>query len=459
MAKIKFGDYLKSKQKKETVYESEDAIAKRAEALIRTDSCTVQPHFRLKNLNKALELLEQIPDHPDTAVLMTECRDEMEKAKKLIVQADFENAKYHLKSASTEHEFRKASEELAAIISELKAHPDAVENSKEMLQETEQMKGQADAQIVRYSAKTTRHRWIALIALIAIAAAALYGWLSGYALYMAAKLEGLGGIYQSAYSRFYKLGDYLDSRSQYEYYKEKYLRQREHEESQSLPEAEIGDTVRFSDFSWLVIGKDDTKLTLICEDPDKGSAFYNVTYDGAQKELREEMSIAPETDEMSDSAAAETEKSSAESAVESAAETIADDTTESSAGSASWESSSLRTYLNETVLEHEFTPAEIAAMEPQTTEPTVNQEYGTKLDESSEDLITILSTEMAAACRKDKVFRKPGVDMWLRTPGHDMASAAYVTAKGNVMLYGNDVTDDSLSVCPLIIVDYTKLES
>ena len=36
--------------------------------------------------------------------------------------------------------------------------------------------------------------------------------------------------------------------------------------------------------------------------------------------------------------------------------------------------------------------------------------------------------------------------MWLRTPGHDMQCAAYMTSAGNVLLYGNDVTDDSLSV-------------
>ncbi len=453
MAKIKFGDYLKSKQKKEAVYESDESIAKRAEALIRADSCAVQPHFRAKNLDKAMELLEQIPDHPDTAEMMKECRDEIEKTKTLMVQADFENAKYHLKSAATEHEYRKASDELAAVQSELKAQRNSVEHSGEMLKEAESLKAQADAQIVRYSSKTTRRRWIALIALIAIAAAALYGWMSGYAWYLAAKLEGMGGIYDSAYSRFYKLGDYLDSRSQYEYYKEKYLRQREQEESRSLPDAKVGDTVKFSDYEWVVLEKDDSRLTLVCEKPAAGSAFANVTYDGEQKELREDMSIEPETDEISasDGEASETEAVAAEASETKAAGT--------GSGSASWETSSLRSYLNETVLEHEFTPAEIAAMEPITTAPTVNQEYGTKLDESVEDMITILSAEMVQAYIDDEVFTKPSVDMWLRTPGHDMTSAAYMTSKGNVMLYGDAVTDDSLSVCPMITVDYTKLES
>ena len=38
-----------------------------------------------------------------------------------------------------------------------------------------------------------------------------------------------------------------------------------------------------------------------------------------------------------------------------------------------------------------------------------------------------------------------------------MGSAAYMTAKGNIILYGNDVADDNLSACPVILVDYTAL--
>ena len=62
MAKIKFGDYLKSKKQKEAVYESDESIVKRVKALIESDSCAVQPRFRVDNYSKALDLLAQIPD-------------------------------------------------------------------------------------------------------------------------------------------------------------------------------------------------------------------------------------------------------------------------------------------------------------------------------------------------------------------------------------------------------------
>ena len=496
MAKIKFGDYLKSKKQKEAVYESDESIVKRVKALIESDSCAVQPRFRVDNYSKALDLLAQIPDYPGADELAGICRRGLEEAREAVLLSDYQAAKYHLRTASTEHEFRKASDELAAACEELRSSLKENADQGEMLREAEDLKAQADAQIVRYSAKTTRRRWAALIVLVAAAAAVVYALTSGYAWYLAAKLEGLGRIYKSAYSRFYKLGDYLDSREQYEYYKEKYLRQREHEESQSLPEAEVGDLVEFSGFSWLVLRKEGTKLELICISPKEESAFSHVTFDGEPKVLREEMDIEPETAQEKEDAAGPM-----------AADRVL-------RGSSSWKDSSLRAYLNETVLAHEFTDAETAAMVPMTSGQTSNPRYGDAArggafllsadqppgssgeaaesetqslsgdqppgssgeaaesetqslsgdqppgssGETVEDKISILSVEQAQELLEEGVFKTPSVDMWMRTPGADMHSAVYMTSKGNVILYGNDVTDDSLSVCPLITVDYSKLE-
>ena len=311
MAKIRFGDYLKSKERKEAVYESDELIAKRARALIDADSYAVQPKFRVDNYQKAIDLLEQIPDHPDAPGMLAECREGIARAQEDMVRTDFEKGKYHLETASSEHEFKKASEELSAVSDELKQRqnllgPDQQSSGsdgnpyEEMIRETDAMKVHADEQVALYAKKTTRNRWIALIVAIAIVAVAIYAWLSGYGRYLAAKVEGLSGMYESSYSRFYKLGDYLDSRQQYELYKEKYLRQREQEESHQLSEADVGDTVSFSGFSWLVLEKNDTLLTLICTAPKEESAFSCVPFDGEQKPLREEMSIEPESPRKTD---------------------------------------------------------------------------------------------------------------------------------------------------------------
>ena len=479
MAKIKFGDYLKSKERREAVYESDELIAKRARALIDADSYAVQPKFRVENYKKAMDLLEQIPDHPDAAGMLEECRAGISQAQADMARTDFEKGRYHLENAATEHEFKKSSEELAALSKELKQQKvdlskrqnasDAAGSAPEyedMIRQTEAMKVQAEEKVAIYAKKTTRSRYIALIVFLAIVAALIYAMVSGYGWYLAAKIEGLSGMYDSAYSRFYKLGDYLDSREQYQLYKEKYLRQREQEESRDLPDADVGDTVAFSGFNWLVLEKEDTTLRLICTAPDKNSVFFGVSYDGPQKKLREEMSIEPETDEaehMADEESAVTESEQTEADQQSAAgKGGSAGRTEETADpekSTTWKDSSLRAYLNETVPEHEFTPAEIAAMVPQNSEPTQNAQYGTKQEETVEDLVSILSAEQVQAYLEDGVMKTPSVDMWLRTPGHDLHSAAYMTSKGNIILYGNDVTDDSLSVCPMIVVDYTKMES
>ncbi len=474
MAKIRFGDYLKSKERKEAVYESDELIAKRARALIDADSYAVQPKFRVDNYQKAIDLLEQIPDHPDAPGMLAECREGIARAQEDMVRTDFEKGKYHLETASSEHEFKKASEELSAVSDELKQRqnllgPDQQSSGsdgnpyEEMIRETDAMKVHADEQVVLYAKKTTRNRWIALIVAIAIVAVAIYAWLSGYGRYLAAKVEGLSGMYESSYSRFYKLGDYLDSRQQYELYKEKYLRQREQEESHQLSEADVGDTVSFSGFSWLVLEKNDTLLTLICTAPKEESAFSCVPFDGEQKPLREEMSIEPESDE------AEVDSKKSDGKRSEASERNRDDNSKADSSKddsgknddtreTTWANSSLRTYLNEIVLEHEFTPAEIAAMVAQTSGPTKNEQYGTKIEESVEDLLSLLSVEQAQTYQEDGLLKSTSADMWLRTPGHDMRSAAYMTANGNVILYGNDVLDDSLSVCPLILVDYSLLQ-
>ena len=459
MAKIRFGDYLKSKERREAVYESDELIAKRARALINADSYAVQPKFRVENYKKAIGLLEQIPDHPDAPGMLKECRDGIAGAEEDMARTDFEKSRYHLETASSEHEFRKASVELAAVSDELKQRRNLSSGYEEMIRQTDAMKAHADEQIALYARKTTIGRWIALAVFFAALAAVIYVWLSGYGRYLAAKVEGMSGMYESSYSRFYKLGDYLDSREQYQLYKEKYLRQREKEESRSLPEADAGDTVSFSGFKWLVLEKKGSLLTLICISPKEESAFSRVSFDGEQRPLREEMGIEPEEDTGSGDKAVtptgpQTERSGDDAKKNSPQNAGAKDED----GNCSWKDSSLRSYLNATVLEHEFTPAETAAMVVQTSDPTENAQYGTKLEESVEDLVSILSVEQAQAYQEDGIFKSTSADMWLRTPGHDLSSAAYMTSNGNVIFYGNDVKDDSLSVCPLILVDCTKLE-
>ena len=206
MAKIQFGDYLKSKKNKGAVYESDEAIAKRIKALIESDACVVQPRFRMEIFQKGLELVEQIPDH--------------------------------LETATDEYEYQKASGELQAVVEEVKERRDAAGRNRstvpegkdclpssggsgasgdgggsynDMIRQAKELKAKADTQITRFSRKTTISRGITLAVIVVIIGLAVYMWTSGFFRYAAAKMEGMAGMYESSYSRFYKLGDYLDS--------------------------------------------------------------------------------------------------------------------------------------------------------------------------------------------------------------------------------------------------------
>ena len=90
-------------------------------------------------------------------------------------------------------------------------------------------------------------------------------------------------------------------------------------------------------------------------------------------------------------------------------------------------------------------------------EPADNPKYATDGGEKTQDLIRIM--EAGEVNAYPEVFSAPSADMWLCTPGHSESAAAYMTAEGNVILYGNDTSDDSLSACPLITVDDSKLEN
>lgn len=463
MAKILFGDYLKSKKNKGAVYESDDEIAKRVKALIESDAFIVQPRFRVESFQRGLELLEQIPDHPEAEAMKQICLERIEAGEEALIRTDFENAKYHLETACDEYEYRKASEELQAVAEEVKARRDRVSPGAEdaafydaMIREAGQMKEKADAKAGGFTRKTTLRRVCVIAVAALIVAAALYVWLSGYAEYMAAKLEGMAGMYESSYSRFYKLGDYLDSRSQYEHYKDLYFRQREQDESKSLQKAKAGDTVVFSGTKWKVLEKEDTKLRLICTAPGEDSAFTHLAYDGETKMIPEE---AGDAGNGSGGGAGTGDRTAFHGAPDDRTGIVFSEGSGAGTRTASWKDSSLRAYLNEEALKHEFTQAEIDAMELQTSGPSENVQFGTRLEDEVQDRISILSVEQVEAYRKDGIFQKPSVDMWMRTPGHDMKTASYMTAKGSMILYGNEVTDTSLSVCPVIVVDYRKLAS
>ncbi len=394
MAKINFGDYLKSKQRKARTYESDEALVQRARLKLSVDPMVVSPAYRVKNLEAAEELLSDVKGYPGAEALYDSCKKQLSEAKVQKKEADYQRACRHLTEAREEHEFGKVAGEFA----NLQGYRDADEK---------QAYARKRAKALNRRFQITRAAvLLVIVGLVMLIARSYKG---GYMNYMAARLEGLGGQYQSAYSRFSKLGNLLDSREQAEKYKQLYLRKREAAERKTLPTAKKGDTVSYAGQDWLVLRRSHKKLLMICRAPSSDSVFRTVQFHNVRKDV-------------------------------------------------SWADSSLREFLNGGALQGEFTELEQSALVDMTYTPSGNDFYGVSVpSEPLTDKVRIFDLEDLKTY--SDVFEKPAVDMWLAAPGHDLSSAVYQSKSGTVMMYGDDVTDMNLSACPVIKVDLKVLVS
>ncbi len=394
MGKIKFGDYLKTRKNQQNlnIYESDEALVRRARSKMDLDPIVISPAFRVQNLEAAKRMLEEAKACPGAEELLEKCRQMLHAAKTAKKEADYQSACLHLSEAGDEYEYDKAAGEFG----NLQGYRDADEKRAEAKKKSKTL-----------NRKFQVKRGVIILVIVLLAALITAAVRAGVPRYGAALLEGLAGQYKAAAANFEKM-DVLDSDRQAEKYYALYLEQRQEEERKTLPRARKGSTISFAGQHWLVLKKEDKKLLMICTSPYASSPYRHVQFHNIRKDV-------------------------------------------------SWADSSLREFLNEGVLRDEFTEAERDALVEMEYTPSGNADYGVKGDTRVlKDKIRIL--DMAEIEEYADVFKKPGVDMWLSTQGHDAASAVYMTKTGTLMSYGNDVTDDDLSACPVVTVDIRLLE-
>ena len=87
-------------------------------------------------------------------------------------------------------------------------------------------------------------------------------------------------------------------------------------------------------------------------------------------------------------------------------------------------------------------------MEPFIHPASANEAYGTAWKEETEDYVA--PPGMDEMKLYTDVLDQEG-DCWLRSPGHDMSTAAFVSGSGRVISYGLPA-DQTLSVRPVIRV-------
>ena len=232
---------------------------------------------------------------------------------------------------------------------------------------------------------------------------AVIGFFTGFFRYVSGIIYMKAGVYASAEGVFEKMPGYLDA--------DKYRQECIYGQ---IREGRAGDEVPYGDKDWKILAIDGTQYTMIASNIGEDNIFYS----------------APFSEDAEDKAA------------------------DGEAGAA-WKDSSLRAWLNGEVLETIFTQEERDRLVLQTSAPSENNEYGTAYPDETEDYLTILSVQEAEEYMDQ--LKSLGNDWWLRTPGHDLQSAAFITARHTIHLYGMNVSEQEMAVRPVIRVDFADL--
>ena len=133
-----------------------------------------------------------------------------------------------------------------------------------------------------------------------------------------------------------------------------------------------------------------------------------------------------------------------------------------------WETCSLRTWLNETFISNAFSSDEQTIIQSTTVSPDANPSYSTSSGKNTTDKLFLLSimeankyfySDSARKCQATAYAKERGSNTdtnldtcwwWLRTPGSDSGNAAYGYGLGSIDDYGKHVDLKSGAVRPAL---------
>ena len=116
-----------------------------------------------------------------------------------------------------------------------------------------------------------------------------------------------------------------------------------------------------------------------------------------------------------------------------------------------WESSSVRKWLNKDFLQENFLQEEQDIILKTTVKNTPNTTYNTPAGKDTTDKLFLLSCDEVNQYTKG--IHKTNSCWWLRTPGAAANSMSFVYRDKTVMDYGYDVTNTKITVKPAIWVN------
>lgn len=173
----------------------------------------------------------------------------------------------------------------------------------------------------------------------------------------------------------------------------------------ALKNAEPGQVVSFGPFTWYVLQTDEEKITLLLEHAEKQADLRGRPYNEEMQEV-------------------------------------------------TWETSSLRDWLNTSFITDHFSEEEQAKILTETTVTPDNGSYGTDGGADTQDKVRILYPSEVEAY--PDILAKIKMNIWLLCPGNASDTAMFMSARHTLMDYGYAVNCTDFYVCPVFTLKLTE---
>ncbi len=115
-----------------------------------------------------------------------------------------------------------------------------------------------------------------------------------------------------------------------------------------------------------------------------------------------------------------------------------------------WETCSLRSWLNEDFFNTAFDASEQEQIITVTNSNPDNAEWGTEGGNDTKDKVFLLSIDEAESLFADDQARTNSTEWWLRSPGDSHYSAAFVFSFGEIFTRGEGTVYDAIGVRPAL---------
>lgn len=359
---------------------------KNAKEILETIEVLVQPKNISEAYSQAAKEMKLAGDYRDAAELAQKYAAEAHQILQEGNEQLYQKACEKMNSAS-----RDVQRKLAAdMFQRISGYKDADELMRKCLEINAKKKR-----------KSTMGLWTAVLAAIAVMGAyAVVSNLPGWKYREAEKLF-TKEQYNEAEKMYEALGEYRDSTEKVQLCEDKKKEDKRQRAIIIMKKAKIGDEVEFGNYRWVMLDKTEKSALLMA----------------IQVEKREEFSEVPYHEE--------------DEAV-------------------TWETSSLRKWLNGEFLETGFDEQERSRILLTDVKNEDNGVYHTKGGEDTRDYVYLPSISEA---EKYSSLFKFSLNWLLRTPGNSQDCVAYMTDEHDIMEYGCPVNWDGFYIRPMINVD------